>query len=309
MRLPLFVASTTLTLAMAATVTGCQTLNDFAVENPKLTCGTSALFTGGATWALCHYGLSGDQTTCIMTAVAVAAADGLVCYWNLKQKLVQDYEQTQKALGYDPGQGYVIRILDFSATPKLVKPGEKVVINAQFALMSPDRNEEISFERKIILPGDNKPRVQKMTYQPGTWGVEGIPFDIDANTPDGKVQLTLEISLPDHNKSDVRTLCFNIAKDGQVQPADQCSAENVSSSQVQHKTIEWFAVANAKKPLRLRDQPSTKAKSGSKVPGGFRYPVLEKSGEGNKTWYQIRLTNQETGWVQSAAGELQVETQ
>lgn len=291
--------------ALGVNLQGCQTINDFAVENPELTCGAGALFTGGAVWAVCNYGLGADQTACILGAVAAAAADGIFCYWNLKQKLVQDYDQTQKAIGYDPSQGYVVRILDFSATPKVVKPGEKVMINAQFALMSPNRNEEISFERKINLPGDKKPRVQSMTYQPGTWGVDGIPFDVDSSTPDGKVELTLEISIPGKNKQDRRTLCFNIAKSGQVAPVDLCPAYSSAPTQGQVKPNDWFVLPKSKKPVRLREKPDSKAKYMLSAPGGYKYPIMESVEQGKRTWYLIKLENEETGWIQSTSGQFE----
>lgn len=306
MRIKEKVLSLSVCLALGVSMPGCQTLNEFAVENPELTCGAGALFTGGAVWAVCNYGLGGNQAACITAAVAGAVADGLVCYWNLKQKMVQDYDQTQKAIGYDPSQGYVVRILDFSATPKIVKPGEKVMINAQFAVMSPNRNEEIKFERKFTLPGDNKPRSQTMTYQPGTWGVEGMPFDIDAQTPDGKVELTLELSLPDQNKQERRTLCFNIARSGQVAAQDLCPAfSSAPQINIAPKVAGWFTLPASKKPIALRDKADSKAKVSGSAPGGYKYPVLESIKQGKRTWYLIKLENEATGWIQSTAGKYQ----
>lgn len=307
MRNPRLTLSLAISSAIAVHLSGCQTLNDFAVENPGLTCGTSSAVTGGATWALCNYGLGGDKATCILSAEAVAAIDGMACYWNLKQKLLQDYEQTQQAIGYAPSQGYVVRILDFSATPAVVKPGEKVMINARFALMGPDRNEEIGFERKITLPNDTKPRVQSMTYQPGTWGVEGIPFDVDSSSPDGKIELRLELSIPKQNKVESRNLCFSISKSGEVATQNQCPANIDAGKQVQASPTEWFVIPKSKKPVRLREQPDSKAKYSTKAPGGYKYPILDKSVQGKKTWYLLQLENNESGWIQSSAGKLEQE--
>lgn len=297
--------SVALSAALGLNLQGCQTLNDFAVENPALTCGAGAVFTGGAVWAVCNYGLGGDQAACIIGAVAAAAADGVVCYWNLKQKLVEDYDQTQKTIGYNPSQGYVVQILDFSATPKVVKPGEQVMINARFALMSPNRNEEINFERTITLPGDKKPRVQQMTYQPGTWGVEGIPFDVDSSTPDGKVELTLNVAIPGQNKQDRRTLCFNISKTGQVADMDLCPAYASAPTTAAVKANDWFIVPKAKKPVRLREKPDSKARYTVNAPAGYKYPIVEQVEQGKRTWYLIKLDNEETGWIQSTAGKFE----
>jgi hypothetical protein len=227
--------SLTLGLATTTALQGCATIQDnvqsSAEQNPVAFCGTASLFTGGAAWAGCHYLLNQGDAACIITAVAAAVADGLNCWWLLKQKIVEDYDDTRKKLNYSPSQGYLVKILDFGATPNVVHPGEEVKIRAQYALMSPNPMEEIQFERKITLPGDNKPRTELITYQPGTWGIEDYPFKIDAATPEGKIELTLELKLVGQAQSDRQTLCFNVVH-GAGAPAakDQCPPPRMVSS-------------------------------------------------------------------------------
>jgi hypothetical protein len=222
-------------LAASAALQGCATIQDSvqssAEEDPVAFCGAASLFTGGAAWAGCHYLLKQGDAACIITAVAAAMADGLNCWWLLKQKIVQDYDDTRKRLHYTPAQGYVVRILDFSAAPNVVRPGEEVKIRAQYALMSPNPMEEIQFERKITLPGDNKPRTELITYQPGTWGIEDYPFKIDPTTPEGKIEMTLELRLAGQAQSDRRTLCFNVVRGNSGPGAkDYCPPPAVLSS-------------------------------------------------------------------------------
>jgi len=211
----------TLGLASSVYLQGCATIQSTAEEDPMMFCGMGSMVTGGAAWAGCHYLLNGSTTNCVIGAVAAAVADGLNCWWLLKQKSVQDYDDTRKKLHYQPSQGYLVKILDFSTTPKVVRPGEEIVIRAKFALMSPNPMDEIKFQRKLTLPGDSKPRTEIITYQPGTWGIEDYAFKIDPSAPKGKVELTLEIMLTDHNQADRQTLCFNVVDGyGEPNPAD-----------------------------------------------------------------------------------------
>lgn len=218
-----------LALGLAATIQlqGCasvqSSIQSTAEEDPMVFCGMGSMVTGGAAWAGCHYLLNGSTASCVIGAVAAAVADGLNCWWLLKQKIVQDYDDTQKKLHYQPSQGYVVKILDFGATPQIVHPGEEVKIRAQYALMSPNPMDEIKFERKITMPGDSKPRTEIITYQPGTWGIEDYPFKVDSSAPEGKVELTLELRLVDGQTTDRQTLCFNVVHaGGNPGPADLC---------------------------------------------------------------------------------------
>jgi hypothetical protein len=210
-------------LASSIYLQGCATIQSTAEEDPMMFCGMGSMVTGGAAWAGCHYLLNGSTTSCVIGAVAAAVADGLNCWWLLKQKIVEDYDDTRKKLHYSPSQGNLVKIINFNATPKIVRPGDQVSISAQFALMSPNPMDEIKFERKLTLPGDNKPRTEIITYQPGTWGIEDYAFKIDSSAPEGKVELTLEIMLADHSQADRQTLCFNVVNSGgQPNPADLC---------------------------------------------------------------------------------------
>lgn len=306
-----------LAVGLAATVQlqGCTTIQEkiqsTAEEHPLIFCGMGSMVTGGAVWAGCHYLLQGNTAGCVIGAVAAGVADGLSCWWQLKQKIVDDYDDTRKKLHYDPSQGYLVKIVDFSATPQIARPGDEVKIRAKFALMSPNPTDEIKFERKITLPGDSKPRTEIITYQPGTWGIEDYPFKIDASAPDGKVELTLELRLLDHNKSDRHTLCFNVVH-GVAQPApgQLCSSSPSGGNTLINPAAasgltEQFVASASAKDRSVRDLPKAKAHAIGSVRGGQHYPLLEKYEKGSQVWYRIQLDNGETGWISSKAGTLE----
>lgn len=301
-------------LATTVQMQGCATVQEkiqsTAEEHPLIFCGMGSMVTGGAVWAGCHYLLQGNTAGCVIGAVAAGVADGLNCWWQLKQKIVQDYDDTRKKLHYNPSQGYVVKIVDFSANPKIARPGDEVKIRAQFALMSPNPTDEIKFERKITLPGDSKPRTEIITYQPGTWGIEDYPFKIDATAPEGKVELTLELRLLDHDKSDRHTLCFNVVHGvADPAPAELCQATTSGSvgaaAGVVAATGEQFVATVSVKDANVRELPKNKARSVGTVRGGQKYPLLEKYEKGAQSWYRIQLDNGETGWISSKAGTLE----
>lgn len=305
-----------LALGLAASLTavaglpGCSTVQEkiqtTAEEHPLIFCGMGSMVTGGAVWAGCHYALKGDTATCVIGAVAAAVADGLNCWWQLKQKIVEDYDDTRKKLQYDDSQGVVVKILEFSATPKIAKPGDEVKIRALFALMSPNPYDEIKFERKITLPGDSKPRTEIITYQPGTWGIDDFPFKVENSSPDGKVELTLEIRLPDQDKFDRHTLCFNVSHSGEPAGTELCAAaDSRQSSPPPTNASEFFVTAPGKKDLTLRESPQSKGKAIAQAQSEHKYPVLQTFEAGKQRWYMIQIENGDTGWISSTSGKLE----
>ena len=236
-------------------------------EGKAAICGGGGLLTGAAVGFGCYY-LSGEKAGCVVLGVAGALADGSYCWWKLSEKIIEDYDQTVEALKYNPSQGYVVKILDFSAEPKIVHPGEKVSIRVKYALMSPNSTDELKFERNLTLPNDKKPRTQIVTHQPGTWGTDGdYSFTIDPKTPEGRVEMTLEIKLSDYGKADRRALCFNVTSKAQPDSAQLCSAE---------------VIANLNE----------------------RLPVVDEVTHNSKLWYKIRLKDGREGWLRATTGNL-----
>ena len=211
-------------LALIGSLQGCEYLAKFARSDTgkAVLCGGGATATAAATYFGCNYlgehqakgktkaDIDKLRVSCVILAAGAVLADGFFCWLKLSEKIVEDYDQTKEALGYDASQGFVVKILEFNATPKIVRPGDEVKIRVKYALMSPNPTDEIRYERKITLPGKDKPRTQIVTHQPGTWGTNGdYSFRIDKAAPDGRVEMTLEIKLSDFTKHDRHTLCFS----------------------------------------------------------------------------------------------------
>jgi hypothetical protein len=290
-------------LILVVQLQGCARFQQTAEEHPLVFCGMGSMVTGGAVWAGCQYLLGGKTATCVISAVAVAIADGLNCWWLLKQKIVDDYDDTRKKIHYDPSQGYVVKILEFDVTPKIAHPGDEVKIRIQYALMSPNPNEEIKFERKISLPGDTKPRTELITYQPGTWGVEDFPFKIDSSAPEGKIDMTFELRLLDHDKQDSRTLCFNIVKEDQPKPEDVCQV-GLDATTGKNQGLGVFVVTSASQ-LAIKSSPKPKSRTIGKAVLKQAYTILDIYRKHTQVWYKLKLNNGETGWLPAESGVLE----
>jgi hypothetical protein len=287
---------------------GCESMARMArtPEGKALVCGGGGLLTGAALGAGCYY-LTGSKGGCAVLGVASALADGYYCWWKLSEKIIEDYDQTVEALKYSPSQGYVVKILDFSAEPKVVHPGENVNIRVKYALMSPNSTDEIKYERSLTLPGDNKPRTQLVTHQPGTWGTDGdYSFPIDPKASDGKVEMTLEIKLSEYGKQDRRTLCFNVTRQGQPESSQLCPAETKSVA----KKSRVLVVSNVKQYATVCIEPNNNCKKSNKKQFlgianlNEQLPVVDDVMHDSKLWYKIRLKDGREGWLHATTGKL-----
>jgi hypothetical protein len=296
------ISKTAIGLVLLVNMQGCAQINEFTKTKTgaAVWCSAESILTGGVLFLGCNL-LTKEKGVCAGVAIAAALADGLYCWWIRNEKRVSDYEQTKKALHYDPSQGQIVKILEFSATPNVVRPGEEVKIRVQYALMSPHPTDEIEFEQRITLPGERKPRTRITTYQPGTWGPEGeFIVKIDPQMPEGKYLIKLELKLTNQNKQDNRTLCFTVTT--RSKKPDLCAAGE--SDQVMSR---MFVVSKVKRAAYVRAEPKTTAKIVERVRRGDKFPVLDTHKQGFTLWYKIQLKNGREGWLPATMGTLQNE--
>jgi hypothetical protein len=297
------VFKTAVGLVLLVNMQGCAQINEFTKTKTgaAVWCSAESLLTGGGAFLGCNL-LTKEKGVCTGVAIAAALADGLYCWWIRNEKRISDYEQTKKALHYDPSQGQIVKILEFSATPNVVRPGEEVKIRAQYALMSPHPTDEIEFERKITPPGGGKPNIQITTYQPGTWGPEGeLITKIDPQIPEGKYLINLEIKLTNQSKQDSRTLCFTVTT--QSEKPDLCAAGKSAQG-----VGRMFVVSKVKRAAYVRAEPKNTAKIVDRVQRGDKFPVLDTYyKQGSILWYKIQLKNGREGWLSATTGTLQKE--
>jgi len=289
-------------IALLASLQGCETMAKLARSKTGrvMICGGGGALTGAGLYAACD-ALVGKKDVCIAAAVAAALIDGLNCWWELNQKIVEDYDDTRKTLQYDLSQGYIVKILRFDVDKDSVRPGEQINITMKYALMSPvSAMDEIKFEHKSSFPGEDKPRIEVITRQPGTWGSdEPYTATIPASTPDGKIELQMELTLIGHQGKQVhdrRTLCFNVSRDGTL-PKSHCQDSTGASG----GKLGTFQV---QQDAGIRAKPSGKARIMAPVRRGESFPATESKKQGGSLWYKITLENGREGWIPAAIGLL-----
>jgi len=258
---------------------------------------------GAVTGAIVYYGcdaLTGERAACIAGASASALADGINCWWQLSQKIVDDYESTRKTLNYDDNQGTIVKILAFDADKTVVHPGEEIKLHMSYALMSPYATQEIKLEQKLKRPGDSKPIIEIITRQPGTWGTDqDYSVKIDPSTPEGKTEIMLELKLVDQQSKqdhDKRIFCFTVTRSNTPPPNQLCSSANGGSSAL--------GTYQVNQNTNIRNKPSAKANILARVLSGQSFPVMQMKKQGSSLWYKIKLEDGREGWLPSNMGTM-----
>ena len=293
-------------LIMAITLPGCNKIKDTVSNMARsklgqgVVCGGGGMVTGAAVYFGCN-AITGKKAECAIGAAAAALADALYCLWTLSRKIVSDYDDTVKTLHYDIAQGVILKILDFDVDQKIVRPGDEIKIRVKYALMSPSSTEEIKVEEKFTLPNDKKPRIETMTRQPGTWGADkDFAVKIDNSTPEGKVELILELKLVDRagkQAQDRRALCFNVTRSGNTPKPQLCpSADNT-------RGIEGtFIVGKGSRKISILDAPKKKSRVLTQAMANERFSIIDKKRQGGIMWYKIQLEDGREGWAPASAG-------
>lgn len=282
-------------------IPGCKMLRNPVVRG--VACGGGGAATGAIFYFACDALTDKNKKgACIAGATAAALVDGFYCWWLLSQKIIDDYDATQKALNYDPSQGYRLEILDFSASPQIVRPGGEVKVRLKYALMSSYRFEEIKYEQKITVPGETKPRQSIETRQPGTWGTdEDYTIKIGPNQLDEKIEMVVEMKLPEHGQQVRRTLCFTVSRE------DNPNKSLLCSQQMNGKSVagSFVITQKGKQGAPVRAAPSNKSKALGLVRQGETYSILDSEGKKSKQWYKIQLEDGREGWLPASAGSRQ----
>jgi hypothetical protein len=139
------------------TLFGCASIPE---EHKGATTGAAV---GGATGAVAGalLGRAGAKTeTAILGGLAGALIGGLIGHYAYDTKRTK--EETAQKYNYQSSMGTIVRLEDVSVMPATVKPGEKVDLNATYALLeSADKDINITETREIKMGSElvGKPEV------------------------------------------------------------------------------------------------------------------------------------------------------
>jgi outer membrane lipoprotein SlyB len=118
-------------------------------------------------------------------AIAGAVVGGVAGYLVGRHKDTISYSRDQavQMAGYQPSDGYVMRIQDVRFDPETIKPGQKAILHIRYLVIGPDPNETIKINcyRGIKYQG---------SYMTGEQATFEVPHG------GGVVESTAEFSLP-----------------------------------------------------------------------------------------------------------------
>jgi len=165
---------------------------------------------GGATGVLAGavLGKSGSKTgTAIIGGLAGALVGGLIGHYAYDQKKTK--EETAQKYAYQPSMGTVLRIEGVTAMPGTVKPGEKVDLNATYAVLAAtDTDINITETREIRIGSElvGKPEVN-VTRRGGTYS-STVPLFLPSDAKPGTY--TVMTTIQSENAKDSREASFTV---------------------------------------------------------------------------------------------------
>lgn len=138
----------------------------------------------------------------IGAAIGVAAGMG-ACFAiaSYQNREVADYQRTSQEVNYQPSSGNKLEISEFFLSPSAVRPGDKVAFNAQYYVMTPNPNEDITVtETRTIKAYDSSSgeynelgsSSNQITMKPGTRQGDGV-VNINGLTPEGNYIMAFSV--------------------------------------------------------------------------------------------------------------------
>jgi len=282
-----------------------------------LTCGVAGGLLGaiiGAAVASKNRGMGALIGAAIGAIGAMGACFAISSYQN---KEVADFETTSQQIDYVPTSGDVMRITELNVDPRAVNAGEQVAFNAQYYIMTPNPNQEITVtETRTIKAYDEDTQTynelgsttSEITMKPGTRRGDG-EFDIHSLTPSGNYQF--EFTLDYLGKKAVADQTFTIGDAPVVasnEPAVQGSkAANTSVTPPAGSadTNRFFVIVI--ETTTLRSGSGATFDILAQLKQGQQYLIIESvtNTSENVTWHRIKLDDGREGWVSGASGKVE----
>jgi len=161
---------------------------------------------GGAAGVLAGAAM-GDTKGAIIGGLAGALVGGLIGHYAYDQKKTK--EETAQKYAYQSSMGTVLRIEGVTAMPSTAKPGEKVDLNATYAVLAPtDTDINITETREIRMGGElvGKPEVN-VTRRGGTYS-STVPLFLPSDAKPGTY--TVVTTIQAENAKDSREASFTV---------------------------------------------------------------------------------------------------
>ena len=244
---------------------------------------------------------------------AMGACFAVSAYQN---KEVADYEATTQQVDYVPTSGNVMRITEFNVEPQAVKPGEQVAFNAQYYVMTPDPNQEITVtETRTIKAYDQDTQTynelgsttNEITMKPGTRKGDG-ELDIHPLTPSGNYQLAFTVQYLGKTVVAEQPLTIGdapVVAANEPAPGSKAADSSVTPTGATGDTNRYFVVVV--EITSLRSGSGATFDIFAQLKQGQQYLIIESvdNKSENVTWHRIKLDDGREGWVSGASGKVE----
>ncbi len=151
-------------------------------------------------------------------AFALAWGHCMSLYSDLKSFPVAGAQETAQQISYEPSQGNVTKIQEFSVNPDGVAPGREVQLNGSYYVMAPEGTKEVKIQETRMVeyfdPSEKKWKElgavnQEVTSALGTRKAEGR-FEMPGDVPEGLYRITFKVSA--QGKTDQTTRDLKVQK-------------------------------------------------------------------------------------------------
>lgn len=294
-------------------------LNGCAGMSPKtkttLMCGVAGGLLGAAVGAAVDSKNRGRGALIGAAIGAVGAMGACFAIASYQNTEVANYDTTTQQVDYQPMSGDVIRITEFAIEPSAVNAGQEVAFNAQYYVMTPNPNQEITvIETRTIKAFDQDTNsynelgstTSEVTMKPGTRMGSGV-LNINGLTPDGNYLLAFSVEYAGKRAEAERPLTIGnapvIASNESQQGTKSVSAAETPSAP--SEVGKYFVVVT--ETSTIRSGSGSTFDIVAQVRSGEKYPILEdtKNPQDNISWYKIRLDDGREGWVSGASGRVE----
>jgi hypothetical protein len=137
-------------------------------------------------------------------AIGFALAWGkcLPLYSTLKSQPVGTYQDATQQVNYNPSQGTMTKVQNFSVSPNPVQPGGSANLNGSYYVMAPEGAKEMKITEtrtvKFFDPSKNQwvdlgQVDQEVTAKPGLRKADGN-FDLPKDVPEGKYKIGFKVA-------------------------------------------------------------------------------------------------------------------
>lgn len=300
-------------LVLSLSVTSCAGMSP--KTKTTLMCGVAGGLLGAAVGAAIDSDNRGRGALIGAAIGAVGAMGACFAIASYQNTEVADFDTTSQQVDYEPMSGDVVRITEFAIDPTAVNAGEEVAFNAQYYVMTPNPNQEITvIETRTIKAFDQETNsynelgstTNEVTMRPGTRMGSGI-LNINGLTPDGNYLLVFSIEYAGKRAEAEQPLTVGNAP-VIASNTSQEGTKSVSSGEAPAAPGEvgkYFVVAT--ETSTIRSGSGSTFDIVAQVKSGEKYPIIEttKNPQDNVSWYKIRLDDGREGWVSGASGRVE----